>query len=259
MNSKKVAVITGSGQGIGKALAQRLAKDGFAIVVSDINGETLAEAEKEFKNSGFEVSSFVGNVSKLEDQKALVQHAADTFGKVDVFINNAGIEGQVAPITEIDPQKVDAVFDINVKGVLYGINAAANQMIKQGNGGKIINACSIAGQEGFEMLGPYSASKFAVKGLTQTAAKELAKYKITVNSYCPGIVGTSMWERLDEQMMKFLGTKKGEAFAKYSEGIALGRTQTPEDVANLVSFLASPNADYITGQNILTDGGMVFN
>ncbi|MFD2131466.1 acetoin reductase [Pseudogracilibacillus auburnensis] len=259
MSKQKVAVITGSGQGIGKVLGERLANDGFSIVLSDINEQTLIETEKEFKNNGVEVTSFVGNVSKLDDQKALVKHAVDTFGSVDVFINNAGIEGEVAPIIEIDPKMVDPVLDINVKGVLFGIQAAANQMIEQKTGGKIINACSIAGQEGFEMLGPYTASKFAVKGITHSAAKELAKHKITVNSYCPGIVGTSMWERLDEKMMKFLGTKKGEAFEKYAEGIALGRTQTPEDVANLVSFLASPNADYITGQNILTDGGMVFN
>ncbi|WP_242985933.1 SDR family oxidoreductase [Oceanobacillus zhaokaii] len=104
------------------------------------------------------------------------------------------------------------------------------------------------------MLGVYSATKFAVKGLTQTAAKELAKDKITVNPYCPGIVGTVMWERLDEKMMEHMGTKKGEAFAKFTEGIP---SQTPEDVTNLVSFLASPSSDYITGQNILTDGGMV--
>lgn len=259
MSQKKVAVITGSGQGIGKELAHRLAKDGFAIVLSDINNQTVSETENEFRNNGFEVTSFVGDVSKLEDQNALVQHAVNTLGSVDVFINNAGIEGEVAPITEIDPATIDPVMNINVKGVLLGIQAAAKQMIKQGNGGKIINACSIAGQEGFEMLAPYTASKFAVKGITQAAAKELAKFKITVNSYCPGIVGTSMWERLDEKMMKYMGTKKGEAFAEFSEGIALGRTQTPEDVANLVSFLASSHADYITGQNILTDGGMVFN
>lgn len=259
MSKQKVAIITGSGQGIGKALAERLANDGFSIVLSDINEETLKIAEKEFKDNGFAVTSYVGNVAKLEDQNSLVKHAVDTLGSVDVFINNAGIEGEVAPITEIDPQKVDPVFDINVKGVLFGIQAAANQMIKQKTGGKIINACSIAGQEGFEMLSPYSASKFAVKGITQAAAKELAKHKITVNSYCPGIVGTSMWERLDEKMMKYMGTKKGEAFEKYAAGIALGRTQTPEDVADLVSFLASPQSDYITGQNILSDGGMVFN
>ena len=109
------------------------------------------------------------------------------------------------------------------------------------------------------MLGVYSASKFAVKGLTQTAARELAPYKINVNSYCPGIVGTGMWERLDEKFMEHMGTKKGEAFEKFSQGIALGHSQTPKDVADLVSFLASSNADYITGQNIITDGGMIFN
>jgi meso-butanediol dehydrogenase / (S,S)-butanediol dehydrogenase / diacetyl reductase len=259
MTTQKVAVITGSGQGIGKGIAERLAKDGFAIVLSDINETTLSETEREFRDKGVNITSLVGNVAKLEDQVALVQKAVDTFGSVDVFINNAGIEGPLGPITEVDPEGVDRVLDINVKGVIYGIQAAGNQMKKQETGGKIINACSIAGHEGFEMLAPYSASKFAVKGLTHVAAKELAKFKITVNSYCPGIVGTSMWERLDEEMMKFLGTKKGEAFQKYAEGIALGRTQTPIDVANLVSFLASPDSDYITGQNILTDGGMVFN
>lgn len=258
MTKKKVAVITGSGQGIGKELAERLASEGFTVVLSDINENTLKETEQQFKNSGYEVTSFVGNVANLDDQHALVKHAVDTFSSVDVFINNAGIEGQVAPIIDVDPDQVSPVLDINVKGVIFGIQAAAKQMIEQGTGGKIINACSIAGHEGFEMLGVYCASKFAVKGLTHTAAKELAPHKITVNSYCPGIVGTSMWERLDEKMMKYLGTKKGEAFKKFAEGIALGRTQTPEDVANLVSFLASEKSDYITGQNILTDGGMVF-
>ncbi|MGX9133245.1 acetoin reductase [Rummeliibacillus sp. JY-2-4R] len=259
MTNQKVVVITGSGQGIGKGLAERLAKDGFSLVLSDINEETLSETVKGFEEKGVNVTSFVGNVSKLEDQVALVQKAVDTFGKIDVFINNAGIEGQVAPLTDADPNSVDRVLDINVKGVIYGIQAAANQMKKQGTGGKIINACSIAGQEGFEMLGVYSASKFAVKGLTQTAAKELAKDKITVNSYCPGIVGTSMWERLDEKMMEYMGTKKGEAFNQFAEGIALGRSQTADDVADLVAFLASSNSDYITGQNIITDGGMIYN
>ncbi|CCV64181.1 putative acetoin dehydrogenase BudC [Alteracholeplasma palmae J233] len=187
MKEQKVAIITGSAQSIGKALAQRLGKDGFAIVLSDINEKQVKETEGEFKKQGLTVTSFVGDVSKLEDQLALVKHAVDTFGRLDVFVNNAGIEGTIAPITEIDPKTLDKVFDINVKGTLYGIKAAAAQMIKQKTGGRIINACSIAGQEGFEMLSPYSASKFAVKGITQAAAKELAKHQITVNSYCPGI------------------------------------------------------------------------
>ncbi|WP_313893945.1 acetoin reductase [Psychrobacillus sp.] len=259
MSNQKVAVITGSAQGIGKGIAVQLAKDGFAIVLSDLNEEVLKATEQEFKDQGVNVTSFVGNVTKPEDQEGLVQHAVITFGNLDVFINNAGVEGQVAPLTAVDPKAVDFTLDVNIKGVIYGIQAAANQMKKQGTGGKIINACSIAGQQGFEMLGVYSATKFAVKGLTQTAAKELAPFKINVNSYCPGIVGTGMWERLDEKMMEHMGTKKGEAFEKFTQGIALGRPQTTEDVAHLVSFLASSKADYITGQNILTDGGMIYN
>jgi meso-butanediol dehydrogenase/(S,S)-butanediol dehydrogenase/diacetyl reductase len=140
MSKQKVAVITGSGQEIGNELAEQLANDVFSIVLRDINEQTLIEAEKEYEGNGFEVTTFVGNVSKLEDQNALVKYAVDTFGSMDVFINNAGIEGPVAPITEIDPKTVNPVFDINIKGVLYGIQAAANQMIEQGNGGKIINA-----------------------------------------------------------------------------------------------------------------------
>ncbi|MBD8007556.1 SDR family NAD(P)-dependent oxidoreductase [Bacillus norwichensis] len=140
MSTKKVAVITGSAQGIGKGLAERLANEGFSIVLSDINQEILTGTENEFKNNGFEVTSFVGNVTKPEDQAALVQHAVDTFGKVDVFINNAGVEGQVAPLIGADPKAVDFTFDVNIKGVIYGIQAAAKQMIKQGTGGKIINA-----------------------------------------------------------------------------------------------------------------------
>src|SRR5699024_10919925 len=126
------------------------------------------------------------------------------------------------------------------------------------NGGTIINAASIAGHEGCDFLATYSASKFAVRGLTQVASKELATDNITVNAYCPGIAATGMWERLDERCMEIIGTKTGEALEQYSSDISLGRTQEPNDVANLVAFLSSEEAGYITGQSILTDGGMVY-
>lgn len=258
MSTNKVAVITGGAQGLGKGIAERLAKDGFQIVISDMDEPALDEAKEEFSKADITVETFAGNVSKLEDQNELVKFTVEKFGQLDVFINNAGVEGDVAPITEVNPDSVDLVLDVNVKGVMYGIQAAANQMKEQGEGGKIINACSIAGQEGFEMLSPYTASKFAVKGLTQAAAKELAPDKITVNAYCPGIAGTGMWDRLDEKMMEHMGTEKGEAFEQYAGDIALGRTQEPEDVANLVSFLASDQSNYITGQSIISDGGMIF-
>ena len=131
MSKQKVAVITGSAQGIGKGIAERLAKDGFKVVLSDINETLLQETEKEFNDKGIEVASFVGNVTKQEDQKALVQYAVDTFGSVDVFINNAGVEGEVGPLTHANTKSVDFVLDVNIKGVIYGIQAAANQMKKQ--------------------------------------------------------------------------------------------------------------------------------
>ena len=258
MAKQKTAVITGAGQGIGKGIAQRLAKDGFAIVLSDMNEEVLNITVQEFKKQNIQIASFVGDVSKPEDQKELVKRAVDEFGSVDVFINNAGIE-QVAPIDNIEPAALEKLFQVNVFSVVYGIQAAAEQMKKQETGGKIINACSIAGHQGFKLLAGYSATKFAVRAFTQSAAQEYAKDKITVNAYCPGIVGTGMWDRIDAGMVEYMGLQKGEEFKKFAEGIALGRTQEPEDVANFVSYLASSDSDYMTGQSIMIDGGIVYN
>lgn len=254
----RVAVITGSAQGLGKGIADKLGEQGFKVVLSDINEEVLNETLKELEGKNYEVTALVADVTKQEDHEALVKHAVDKFGKLDAYINNAGVEGEVEEIEKIDPKNIDFVLDVNVKGALYGIQAAAKQLKKQGHGGTIINAASIAGHEGFDFLATYSASKFAVRGLTQVASKELAKDSITVNAYCPGIAATGMWERLDEKFMDVIGTKKGEALEQYSSSISLGRTQEPTDVANLVAFLASEDAGYITGQSILTDGGMVY-
>ena len=257
-DTRRVAVITGGAAGLGKGIAQRLAENGLAVVVSDLDADKLATTRKEFEAAGHAAETFKGDVSRREDQQALVAKAVEAFGRVDVFINNAGIE-QVKPLDEVGPDDLDLIFRINCHGVLYGMQAAAAQMRKQDDGiGKIINACSIAGHESYEMLGIYCATKHVVRSLTQTAAKEYAKDGITVNAYCPGVAGTSMWDRIDEAMSHYLGTKPGEAFQKFSEGILLGRTQEPEDVAKLVAFLASPDSDYITGQAIITDGGMVF-
>lgn len=174
-----------------------------------------------------------------------------------MIVNNAGI-AQVNPIADVLPEEVDRIFKINIEGVLWGIQAAATKFKARKQKGKIINASSIAGHDGFAMLGVYSATKFAVRALTQAAAKEYASAGITVNAYCPGIVGTDMWVEIDERFSEVTGTPKGETYKKYVDGIALGRAQTPEDVAALVAFLASDDSDYITGQAILTDGGIVY-
>ena len=249
----KTAIITGAAGGLGKGIAERLANDGFNIVLQDINEALLLETEKEFKEKGYQAVAFKSDVSKKKEQEELVQFAVTEFGQLDVMVNNAGVDA-VTPILELSK-----LFNINVFGTLFGIQAAANQFIKQKSKGKIINACSIAGHESYEVLGTYSATKHSVRSFTQTAAKELADKGITVNAYCPGVAKTEMWDRIDEEMVKLDDSLEiGDAFEAFSSEIKLGRYQEPSDVANLVSFLASNDSDYITGQSILTDGGLVY-
>lgn len=255
----KVAIVTGSAGGLGRGIAERFIKDGFKVVLHDINEELLNATVDELKATGADIIGVVGDVANQADQNNLVQKAVETFGRLDVFVNNAGIDA-VTPFLEIDEQELNRLFSINVNSIVFGTQAAAKQFIAQGSKGKIINACSIAGHEAYEMLGTYSATKHAVRALTHAAAKELAPHKINVNAYCPGVAKTKMWDRIDAEMVRHSnGTMQpGEPFAKFTAGIALQRYQTAEDVANLVSFLASDDADYITGQAIITDGGLVY-
>ncbi len=253
----KVALVTGAAQGIGRGIALRLARDGFDIALVDLKEDKLDAVKKEVEALGRKASTFSADVSKRDDVYAAIDHAEKTLGGFDVIVNNAGI-AQVQPIADVKPEEVERIFRINVDGVLWGIQAAAAKFKARKQKGKIINASSIAGHDGFAMLGVYSATKFAVRALTQAAAKEYASAGITVNAYCPGIVGTDMWVEIDERFSEITGAPKGETYKKYVDGIALGRAQTPDDVAALVSFLSSPDSDYITGQAILTDGGIVY-
>lgn len=203
-------------------------------------------------------------------------------GPLNVMIANAGI-AQVKALLDLTEEYVRHMFEVNVFGVFNCYSTAAKQMIKQGGGGKIIGAAryvlraliDIAGKDSpltlneihsivafkpFAMLSHYSASKFAVRGFTQAFAIEMATHKITVNAYAPGIVGTAMWDTIDEELGKMTGAAKGETFRKYSgELIALGRTSVPEDVAKTVSYLSGPDSDYMTGQTLVIDGGIIFN
>lgn len=256
LDSKKI-LVTGAAQGIGRGIALRLAKDGADIALVDLKANKLEAVKKEVEALGRRASTFSADVSKRDDVYAAIDDAEKQLGGFDVMVNNAGI-AQVNPIADVLPEEVERIFKINIEGVLWGIQAAAAKFKARKQKGKIINASSIAGHDGFAMLGVYSATKFAVRALTQAAAKEYASAGITVNAYCPGIVGTDMWVEIDERFSELTGAPKGETYKKYVEGIALGRAQTPEDVAALVSFLASNDSDYITGQAILTDGGIVY-
>ncbi|NUF97394.1 acetoin reductase [Lactobacillus mellis] len=249
---KRVAIVTGAGQGIGAGIAKQLAADDLTVAVADLKEDNAKKVAAEI---GQGAQGYFVDVAQKQSVFDLVAAVVKDFEHLDVMVNNAGI-AKIGPLIDAEEKDISQILDINVKGDIYGIQAAAKQFQKQKTGGKIINACSIAGHQGFEMLGIYSATKFAVRGLTQTAAQELAKDKITVNAYCPGIVLTPMWDQIDAEMAKIYNLPLGASLQKNIDSIALGRGETPADVANLVSFLADPKSDYITGQSIIVDGGI---
>ena len=253
----KVALVTGAGQGIGQAIALRLANDGADIAIVDVNESKMEAVAAEVRELGREVTTFKADVTNRDDVYAAVAHTEKELGGFDIMVNNAGI-AQIQPIADVTPEEFDKIIRVNVAGVLWGIQAAAKKFKERQQKGKIISASSIAGHEGFPLLGVYSATKFAVRALTQAAAKEFASSGITVNAYSPGIVGTDMWVEIDRRMAEITGAKIGESYDKYVGGIALGRAQTPEDVAAFVSYLAGPDSDYMTGQAPMIDGGLVY-
>lgn len=254
-----VAVVTGSGRGIGQGIAQRLGADGHHVIVADLPGmqDGVAETVTAIEKAGGKATGAEVDVTDEDSLSRLVEVAVEAGGKLDVFVANAGI-AQVEPLIEYSKADFEKILDVNVTGVFLSYQAAAKQMIEQGNGGKIIGAASIVAYRPFALLSPYSATKWAVRGLTQGAAMEWAKHGITVNAYGPGIVGTAMWDLIDEKLAAEEGLAKGEAIKKYASDILMGRVSVPEDVANLVSFLAGEDSDYITGQTMLVDGGMQF-
>lgn len=253
----KVAVVTGGGRGIGRGIALRLARDGADIALIDVRPDGINAVADEVSQLGSKATTFVADVSDREQVFAAVDHAAAALDGFDIMVNNAGI-ALVGPITDVTPEEAARVWAINVNGVLWGIQAAIAKFKELGRRGKIINASSIAGHDGFAMLGVYSASKFAVRALTQAAAKEHAADGITVNAYCPGVVGTDMWVEIDKRFAELTGAAEGETYDKFVGGIALGRAETPDDVAGFVAYLAGPDADYMTGQSGLIDGGLVY-
>lgn len=257
--ASRVALVTGAARGIGRGIALRLARDGLEVAVNDIgaNGDELEGVAEEIRGAGRRALALVADVSQPDEVEGMVGDVADGLGRLDVMVANAGV-AQVAPLLEVTPEDFDGLMAVNLRGVFLCYTAAARQMIRQGEGGKVIGAASIAAHKGFAMLGHYSASKWGVRGLTQAAAQEWAEHGITVNAYCPGIVGTAMWDLIDEKLSEHMGVPKGDALKQYSELIALGRVETPEDVASFVSYLASKDSDYMTGQSVMIDGGVIF-
>ncbi|KAA8999252.1 (S)-acetoin forming diacetyl reductase [Affinibrenneria salicis] len=256
--SVKVALVTGAGQGIGRAIALRLVKDGFAVSIVDYNIDTARQVAEEIVKAGGQAIAIKADVSNRDEVFAAVEETQKKFGDFNVIVNNAGVAPST-PIEDITPEIIDRVYNINLKGVIWGMQAAIKAFKSFNHGGKIINACSQAGHTGNPELAVYSSSKFAVRGLTQTAARDLAPLGITVNGFCPGIVKTPMWEEIDRKISAAAGKPAGYGTEQFAKRITLGRLSEPEDVAACVSYLAGPDSDYMTGQSLLIDGGMVMN
>lgn len=253
----KAALVTGAAQGIGRAIALRLARDGADVALVDLKVDRLQAVAEEISSMGRKAIVITADVGDRSQVFAAVNRASEELAGFDIMVNNAGVS-QVKPLADVTQTEVEAIYRINVQGTIWGIQAAAEQFKALGRGGKIINASSIAGHEGYALLGVYSSTKFAVRALTQAAAKELAVHGITVNAYCPGVVGTDMWVEIDQRMAEITGAPIGASYEKFVKGITLGRVETPEDVAAFVAFLAGPDSDYMTGQAPLIDGGLVF-
>ncbi|KAF7328665.1 NAD-binding protein [Mycena sanguinolenta] len=249
MSSKGVVLVTGAAQGIGRSIALRLADDGFDVAVNDIsnNSEKLDALVNEIQEKGRASSKYVADVSQDEQVKTMVDDVVARHGSLDVMVANAGITGITAPLTEISTDNWDRVMNINARGTFLCYKYAGIQMIKQGRGGRIIGASSIAGKQGFTMGESYCASKFAVRGLTQAAALELGPHGITVNAYAPGVIDTTI-----------LGAARDTIVEHFTKTSALKKIGVPEDISALVSFLVSKEAQFITGQSISINGGVFF-
>lgn len=250
-------IVTGAGRGIGAGIARGLAAEGAAITVVDRDEKSAHAVASAIESSGGQAQAAVADVTDRTSVRAAVDAAVARFGRLDVMFNNAGLNIP-QPFLEITEDAWHTVLDVNALGVLIGTQEAARQLIAQGGPGKIVNTASIAAREGYASFAPYSASKFAVVALTQAAARALAGNAITVNGFSPGVVDTPLWEQLDKDLVAIGDADKpGDAFAAFASSALIGRAATPADIVPTAVFLAAPDSDYITGQIMAIDGGMV--
>ena len=256
--SGRAVLITGAARGIGAACARRLASEGAKLVLADLDGPGVDKLAAELGQVAIKT-----DVTKPDDIARMVDEPYKRWGRLDVLFNNAGVI-RVQPMFEVTEAEWDHVMDVNLRAVFFVLQAAARRMVTQApmSGselrGKLIQTASIASYRGGNhLMTPYSASKAGVVSLTRSAAQLLAPERVTSNCVCPGAVETPMWEQIDREWGALEGLGQGEAWKRRIRHIPLGRPERAEDVANVVAFLAGPDSDYMTGQAINVDGGIV--
>ena len=242
--NNKVAIVTGASRGIGKAIANQLSNCGAKVVLVARNAEALDSVKESINSQGGNAVAMQGDISSLHSFTEIAANTVSKWERIDILVNNAGTARDNI-IMRMKEEDWDHVLNVNLKGCFNGIKAVSRPMIKNKNG-RIINITSVIGQIGNAGQSNYAASKAGIIGLTKSIAKELGSRNITVNAVSPGYISTDMTDKLDEEVKE-----------KMKSSIPLGRLGTPQDVANLVCFLASDEAEYITGQTFNVDGGMV--
>ena len=256
-----IALVTGAGRGIGAAIALRYAREGAKVAVADLDGANATEMADQIRSLGVESEALVVDVREPAQSVRMIEQTVARFGRIDVLVNNAGVI-RVRSVLDTTPEDWDAVQSVNGRGLFFALQAGARQMLTQtpiGEGrpcGKIINMASIAGRAGRKLMCAYSASKATAIMVTQAAAVEFAP-KLTVNSICPGPVGTEMWKQIDREWAEHEKRPSGSVWEERVSLIPLKRIETPEDVAAMATFLASEDADFITGQSYHVDGGLL--
>ncbi|KAI0711419.1 NAD-P-binding protein [Earliella scabrosa] len=253
--ASRIALVTGAAQGIGEAIALQLADDGLDVAINDIPQKEgqLADVAKAIEAKGRRALIVCGDVSAERDVASMVSRTVTGLGGLDVMVANAGIDTGFKSITECEVDEWDRIMSVNGRGVFLCIKHAARHMIPQGRGGRIICASSDFGRSAFPGMAFYCASKFAIRGLMQSAALELRKHKITVNAYCPGMIKTPM-------TMKLAAEGGEETLAKVRQigGVADElEAAEPSHIADLVSYLAKPETSYVTGQSYSVNGGLI--
>lgn len=249
----KVTIVTGAASGLGKAIALRFAEAGSAVAVADINYDGAVLVSDEIKKMGVKSTAVKIDTTKEEQFDTLIDTTVKELGDLDIMINNAGI-GIMKPILDFSPEEIDRLLTIDLRGTIFGSRAAAKYMLKK-KSGKIINTSSIAAKLGVPGATIYAAAKNGVIAFTNTLAREVAEYNINVNSICPGIIRTNMWESQLKSMSND-EAKKNQIFESYvSSSIPMKRPQEAVDIANTALFLCSDLAKNITAQSINVDGG----